>query len=461
MNNGSGISQSTANAAFTRASNTKTAVSVDFGGAGSNNSFENTLQQARQKVARSTQERPAPPNPREPSTPRPAAAAAKDSAPLRAEQATEKRPAAANKNEPDTSPSKPLTTENTELAAVEETSTAAPLTDASQTALPLEDTAPGVLLLANGVPDQVVTDETDPLDGESLLAEVDTEEPLPEELLKPEEETDAPVEEEPVAIAVETDEAAPTPQVALQGAPANARTDAAANTSESAVLTANKVTVEAGKSSGAPVVDDSIAGADDGLPAEEGLLARASGSASRTSLPTDANTAPPAETRTAPPTTAVIAETTRAAESLAVTGRGFTVQSQVGVPMGHPQWNQAVVNRVMWLSAQNLPSAEIRLDPPELGPLQVRIQVQNDHVQVNFVSQNPNVRDVLDQQANRLREMFAENGMSLDVGVSDQAFSRRDQEQSSGGGNGSNAEPGDEEEQAATARIIRLVDHYA
>lgn len=460
MNNGTGISQSTANAAFTRATNTKSAVNVDFGGTGSNSSFENTLQNARQKVARAAPERPSEQAPREPAAPRQQAPATKDNTPLRAEHSNEKKPAAVNKTEPGNSPAAPSDSENTELATAEEISNIVPVADAVQVELTQEEITLGVLLPGNGVLDKVITGEVDLLKEEPLFTDGDAEEQLPEELLKPEEDTEAPVEEGAVTVAVETDEAVPTPQVASQAAPAGSRTDAAPATAEP-VAAVNKVTVEAGKSSGAPVMEEAVAGSEDMQLPEESLLAKAGGSASRTSLPGETNTTQVAETRTAPPTTAVIAETTRAAESLAVAGRGFTVQSQVGVPMGHPQWNQAVVNRVMWLSAQNLPSAEIRLDPPELGPLQVRIQVQNDHVQVNFVSQNPNVRDALDQQANRLREMFAENGMSLDVGVSDQAFSRRDQEQSSGGGNRNNADAGTEEEQPAAARIIRLVDHYA
>lgn len=455
MNNGTGISQSTANAAFTRATNTKSAVNMDFGGTGSNSSFENTLQSARQKVARSEPERPSTQTPREPATPRQQAPATKDNTPLRADHLNEKKLAVVSKTEQSNSPAAPPDSENTELAAAEEASSM-PGAELTQEETTLETLLPG----NNGVLDKVITGEVDPGKEEPLLTEGDAEELLPEELLNLEEGTKDPIEEEAVAVAVETDEAVPTPQVAPQAAPASLRADATPATAES-VAAVNKVTVDAGKSSGAPVMEEAVAGSEDMQLPEESLLAKAGGSASRTAVPGETNTAQVAETRTAPPTSAVIAETTRAAESLAVAGRGFTVQSQVGVPMGHPQWNQAVVNRVMWLSAQNLPSAEIRLDPPELGPLQVRIQVQNDHVQVNFVSQNPNVRDALDQQANRLREMFAENGMSLDVGVSDQAFSRRDQEQSSGGGNRNNADAGSEEEQPAAARIIRLVDHYA
>ena len=41
-------------------------------------------------------------------------------------------------------------------------------------------------------------------------------------------------------------------------------------------------------------------------------------------------------------------------------------------------WSEAVVDRVMWLSSQNLKSAEIQLDPAELGRMEVRIDLTKD-----------------------------------------------------------------------------------
>jgi flagellar hook-length control protein FliK len=80
---------------------------------------------------------------------------------------------------------------------------------------------------------------------------------------------------------------------------------------------------------------------------------------------------------------------------------------------------------VMWLSSQNLKSAEIQLDPAELGRLEVRISMNQDVAQVTFASANPNVRDALESQMHRLRELFSQQGMGqLDVNVSDQSLAR-------------------------------------
>ncbi|WP_408611391.1 flagellar hook-length control protein FliK [Bowmanella yangjiangensis] len=58
-------------------------------------------------------------------------------------------------------------------------------------------------------------------------------------------------------------------------------------------------------------------------------------------------------------------------------------------------------------------SADIRLDPPDLGSMQVRVQMHGEQATVNFVVQSQQARDMLDQAVPRLREMLAEKGIEL------------------------------------------------
>lgn len=145
------------------------------------------------------------------------------------------------------------------------------------------------------------------------------------------------------------------------------------------------------------------------------------------------------------------------------------------VPMQQGGWSEAVVDRVMLMSSQNLKSAEIQLDPAELGRLEVRISVNQEQSQVTFASPHAGVREALDSQMHRLRELFAQQGMNqLDVSVSDQSLSRGWQGQEGDGGRGrggASAEQagGDEELHAAGVESARatavsargLVDYYA
>lgn len=154
---------------------------------------------------------------------------------------------------------------------------------------------------------------------------------------------------------------------------------------------------------------------------------------------------------------------TRLTEAQSPAARAFVVQTGVPVTVGSPQWSQAVGDKVLWLAAQNVSAAEIRLDPPELGPMQVKVSVNQDQASVTFSSPHPAVREALDQQLNRLREMFAEQGLNLvNVDVSDKSFTKREQEESAKHHRGGGEEDEDLAPVAVSQAIsMRLVDHYA
>lgn len=80
---------------------------------------------------------------------------------------------------------------------------------------------------------------------------------------------------------------------------------------------------------------------------------------------------------------------------------------------GEPGWQDALAQRLGWMLEGRLGQVEIALDPPELGPLQVRISTQNDQAQVHFISAQGSVRDALEQALPRLREMLEAQGLQL------------------------------------------------
>ena len=145
--------------------------------------------------------------------------------------------------------------------------------------------------------------------------------------------------------------------------------------------------------------------------------------------------------------------------------RSFVVQTAVPVPVGQPQWSQAVGERVLWLAAQNVTSAEINLHPKDLGPMQVKVSINQEQASVSFTSHHAVVREVLDQNLGRLRDMFSEQGLNLvNVDVSDKSFSHQQGEgKDQKGQAGTNGVMPEEEVSAAMSAIVqqRLVDHYA
>lgn len=136
----------------------------------------------------------------------------------------------------------------------------------------------------------------------------------------------------------------------------------------------------------------------------------------------------------------------------------------ITVPVNQPHWAQSAGERVVWMVSQKLQSAEIQLDPPELGPLQVKVSVQHDQVSITFVSHSAHVRDALDQHALRLREMFEGQGLDLvDVDVSDQSFQQREEQGDSQPHSGELQDDVDSinETQMITTKLSsQLVDHF-
>jgi flagellar hook-length control protein FliK len=84
-------------------------------------------------------------------------------------------------------------------------------------------------------------------------------------------------------------------------------------------------------------------------------------------------------------------------------------------PAGDPDaWSQGLGERLMLMAERNLQSATIRLQPEQLGPVEIRLRVNDDGAaQVHFSAAHAQTRDALDAAIPRLRELFAEQGLSL------------------------------------------------
>lgn len=101
----------------------------------------------------------------------------------------------------------------------------------------------------------------------------------------------------------------------------------------------------------------------------------------------------------------------------------------VSLPVASDGWHDAVADKVMWFGANKITSAEIHLNPPDLGPIQVRISTENDKASVYFTSQHASVREALDQALPRLRDMMGGQGIQLaNAGVGGQGSSPQQQD---------------------------------
>ena len=69
--------------------------------------------------------------------------------------------------------------------------------------------------------------------------------------------------------------------------------------------------------------------------------------------------------------------------------------------------------RVSSMLSINNKEAEVRLDPPEMGSMQIRIRSDAEQAHINFVVQNQQAKEALEQSMPRLREMLAQQGLEL------------------------------------------------
>lgn len=96
--------------------------------------------------------------------------------------------------------------------------------------------------------------------------------------------------------------------------------------------------------------------------------------------------------------------------------------------VGAPGWGEALAQRIVVLAASDEQIAEIRVNPPHLGPIEVVLTLQGNEASqasVQFASPHQAVREAIEAALPRLREMMAEAGIALgnatvNAGTSDQ-----------------------------------------
>ena len=81
--------------------------------------------------------------------------------------------------------------------------------------------------------------------------------------------------------------------------------------------------------------------------------------------------------------------------------------------VGTADWTDALSQKVVFLSNAHQQSAELTLNPPDLGPLQVVLRVADNHAHALFVSQHAQVRDAVEAALPKLREAMEAGGLGL------------------------------------------------
>lgn len=101
---------------------------------------------------------------------------------------------------------------------------------------------------------------------------------------------------------------------------------------------------------------------------------------------------------------------------------------QTPLQLTREQATEKLSERINLMLSKNLKHVDIRLDPPELGRMQIRLSMNNDQASVQFTVANGQARDVVDQAMPRLREMMLQQGIQLaDTNVQQQSSGQSQQ----------------------------------
>ncbi len=128
-----------------------------------------------------------------------------------------------------------------------------------------------------------------------------------------------------------------------------------------------------------------------------------------------------------------------------------------------PTAAQQIKDRVMVQIQHKLQTAEVQLHPEDLGSMQIKLNLQQDQLSVQFVVQQGAAKEALEQQMPKLRELLEQQGIALSEGQVEQRQSRSQQEQQSARhGNHDAAESELAAVQTVQMKVSdRMVDFYA
>lgn len=102
----------------------------------------------------------------------------------------------------------------------------------------------------------------------------------------------------------------------------------------------------------------------------------------------------------------------QAAKSLAQ-AVSASVSDNITPRVGTPGWHQPLGQKIVWMIGNELQSASLTLNPPDLGPMQVVLSVSSTQANASFYSPHAEVREALEAALPKLRDMLGDAGIQL------------------------------------------------
>lgn len=128
-------------------------------------------------------------------------------------------------------------------------------------------------------------------------------------------------------------------------------------------------------------------------------------------------------------------------------------QASLYQPVGSEGWDRALGHKVVMMVDNSQQEVDMQLNPPNLGPLEVKLTLDKNEATLTFVAAHQPVKEALQASLPRLTEMLAESGIQLgNVNIElggRQAEQGREQAPRQGGRSGNG--PGGEDDEGVTA----------
>lgn len=102
-----------------------------------------------------------------------------------------------------------------------------------------------------------------------------------------------------------------------------------------------------------------------------------------------------------------------AAGNAAAPGHRTDSPPEIRPALHSAQWPEAFGERVVWMARQDSQTAQLSLNPPQLGPIHISLDLSGDQASAVFVSPHAEVRQAIEEALPRLREMLADTGIQL------------------------------------------------
>jgi flagellar hook-length control protein FliK len=82
-------------------------------------------------------------------------------------------------------------------------------------------------------------------------------------------------------------------------------------------------------------------------------------------------------------------------------------------PIHSPQWSSEVGHGLVWMARNDVQTAQLSINPPQLGPIEITLSLGKDQASAHFSSPYADVREILQQALPRLREILEGAGVQL------------------------------------------------